>query len=80
MKEEEISKGLEPSPINATGPMSGIFTTKRLPHRCPVCNGNGTVDNGFYSRPGTCPTWASSSTAPEMCRSCGGTGIVWGIE
>ncbi len=43
---------------------------------CPVCNGNGLVSSGFYSRPGTYPFWASSSANPETCRSCNGKGWV----
>ncbi len=45
------------------------------PFRCPVCFGKGIVDAGFYSSPAE--TWPSSSTTPEKCRSCDGTGIVW---
>jgi len=43
--------------------------------RCPVCNGNGLVQNGFYSQTSGC--WTSGSTEFEQCRSCGGTGVVW---
>lgn len=46
-----------------------------LPHRCPVCNGNGLVPNGFYMQ--TSGDWSTSSITPETCRSCSGTGIVW---
>ena len=46
------------------------------PHRCPVCNGNGLVPNGFYTQ--TSGHWSTSSITPEKCRSCNGTGIVWG--
>ena len=46
------------------------------PHRCPVCNGNGLVPNGFYTQ--TSGHWSTSSITPETCRSCGGTGVVWG--
>ena len=46
------------------------------PHRCPVCNGNGLVPNGFYMQ--TSGHWSTSSITPETCRSCGGTGVVWG--
>jgi len=42
--------------------------------RCPVCNGTGHVDNGFYTQ--TSGQWASSSSTPEMCRSCNGRGYV----
>ncbi len=52
--------------------------TKQLrlaPHRCPVCNGNGLVSNGFYMQ--TSGHWSTSSITHETCRSCNGTGIVW---
>ena len=44
--------------------------------KCPVCNGNGLVDNGFYLRPGTVGNWTTSSVEPETCRSCSGKGYV----
>lgn len=43
--------------------------------KCPVCNGRGFVPNGFYST--TNESWYSSSTAPETCRTCNGSGMVW---
>jgi len=46
--------------------------------RCPVCNGNGLVDNGFYRQ--TSGTWTTTNTAPEKCKSCNGQGIVWMSE
>lgn len=46
------------------------------PHVCPVCNGNGKVPNGFYNQ--TSGYVSSTSTTPETCQSCHGTGIVWG--
>ncbi len=42
--------------------------------RCPVCNGNGLVPNGFYNQ--TSGSWDSTSTAPEKCRSCQGQGYI----
>jgi DnaJ-class molecular chaperone len=48
----------------------------RHPFVCPVCGGNGLVANGFYDQIGG--AWNIVSTAPETCRSCNGTGIVWG--
>ena len=42
--------------------------------RCPVCGGTGHVASGFYNRTGD--TWISSTTAPEVCRSCSGKGYV----
>ena len=47
-----------------------------LPYCCPVCCGNGLVTNGFYTQ--VSGHWSSSDATPEMCRSCNGTGIVWG--
>lgn len=46
------------------------------PHVCPVCCGNGIVPNGFYNQ--TSGTWLSSDATPDTCRSCGGTGVLWG--
>jgi len=51
---------------------------RTVPHQCPVCGGNGLVPAGFYDR--TTPTWSTSNTGPETCRSCNGTGIVYGEE
>jgi len=44
------------------------------PHRCPVCNGVGTVPPGFYegNHSGT-----SISTQRATCKACGGSGLVW---
>jgi len=50
----------------------GLFT----PHRCPICGGNGKVMRGFYEQIGG--MWSTTDITPELCRSCGGTGIVWG--
>ena len=57
---------------------SPIFTIKesKQPHTCPVCFGKGIVPNNFYLFAN--PTWTSTNTAPETCRSCGGSGVVWG--
>ena len=46
------------------------------PYVCPVCGGNGLVAQGFYAQ--TSGQWTSTSTAPITCRSCQGTGVVWG--
>ncbi len=43
--------------------------------KCPVCNGNGLVPNGFYNR--TSETWSTSSAAPETCHSCTGRGYIF---
>ncbi len=41
--------------------------------RCPVCNGCGQVDSGFYTQ--TSGNW-SSGGGTEECRSCKGKGYV----
>lgn len=48
-------------------------------YKCPVCQGTGLVPNGFYSNPGM-PTYSSTSTSPETCKSCNGTGIVYDFD
>lgn len=52
-----------------------VPTRPSTPYLCPVCRGNGLVDNGFYNQ--TTGQWASTSTAPEQCRACAGQGVVW---
>ncbi len=48
----------------------------KTPFTCPVCSGNGKVQNGFYN---TVTGLVSTTDATlEQCRSCNGTGIVWG--
>jgi len=47
------------------------YIPDKKPYTCPVCNGKGEVGCGFY-------TGASIGTANEKCRSCNGTGILWG--
>ena len=45
------------------------------PHKCPVCDGRGVVDMGFYD--GTKPDLAPGAVVPkEKCRSCF-NGVVW---
>ena len=72
-------KAIEKLPIDkaTTKNLDIALRSKSLaPHRCPVCNGSGLVPNGFYMQTGG--HWPTTSTIPETCRSCGGTGIVWG--
>lgn len=42
--------------------------------RCPVCFGKGIVPMGFYNTTNT--GYSTTSTAPETCRSCGGSGYI----
>ncbi len=51
-------------------------TGELTPHRCPVCDGSGLVPEGFYMQ--TSGHWSTTVTMPEQCRTCGGTGVVWG--
>ena len=50
----------------------------KIPHKCPICEGNGKVPNGFYRQ--TSGEWCTADATPEMCLSCMGTGIVWGKD
>ena len=45
----------------------------KIPYRCPFCGGTMTVHAGFYSG-----GYLGTSASPEPCRSCSGTGIIWG--
>lgn len=45
------------------------------PHKCPVCVGRGEVPVGFYGDP-----LASTSLSDDTtCRSCKGSGVLWGF-
>jgi len=50
------------------------YEYKKQPYACPVCQGRGTVRCGFYTHG---EYFASSNTAPEVCKSCKGSGIIW---
>lgn len=45
------------------------------PFVCPVCEGRGFVQGGFYST--TIGVWSSGDLSTEPCRSCNGTGVIW---
>lgn len=52
-------------------------TLQKQPFRCPVCGGNGLVPDGFYDT--TTGQWTAPTYVLSVnCRSCNGTGIVWG--
>jgi len=57
----------EPPPVLEVG-----FVGEEKPHRCPVCEGRGTVMGGFYAG-----TFYATGTAREECKACEGDGIVW---
>lgn len=44
----------------------------QVPHRCPVCEGRGTVAAGFYQ-----PGAEKVSSSRDQCRSCSGKGVLW---
>ena len=45
--------------------------TRKVPYKCPVCNGSG---EGPYISTGL------SNTLPPKCKACKGEGLVWGEE
>ena len=47
----------------------------KVAQQCPVCGGCGLVPCGFYEQYGVATTTVFSR---QPCRSCSGTGIVWG--
>ena len=47
--------------------------THRCPHRCPVCNGSGSVDEHLYTQ----FPFAGTTLNRVPCCSCTGTGMVW---
>lgn len=38
-------------------------------HKCPVCNGRGTVPPGFYDD-------GTTTDVRQTCRACGGKGVI----
>ena len=54
---------------------SPIFPDDKKPYCCPVCGGKGLLPHGFYI---PSKAFSSCSTEPETCRTCGGTGVIWG--
>lgn len=49
-------------------------TLGRLPYRCSVCDGRGSVPVGHYLLDG----FAIDNS--RMCKVCGGSGLVWSVE
>lgn len=62
-------------PERCGGNWSSIII-KKQPYTCSVCLGRGIVPSGFYTSTGN--TWVTTATSPEQCKSCNGTGVVWG--
>ena len=61
----------------STNPMQWKIDSRPTPHCCPVCEGRGIVPAGFYAVPKQQPSYTSTSSGPETCRSCSGKGIVY---
>lgn len=51
---------------------------EKQPYTCPVCIGNGQVMSGFYTNTGRMYSTIILESGTEKCRSCGGSGFVWG--
>lgn len=54
-----------PYPYPSQYPDVVVHTQTQTPHKCPVCEGRGKVEKGFYDN-------------DELtCRSCLGLGVIW---
>ena len=61
------------------GPDPVTTVTRHIQQRCPVCEGHRIVPAGFYFYPPG-QEHGSTSTAPERCQQCGGTGMIAATE
>jgi hypothetical protein len=50
---------------------------EKKPHKCPCCDGAGKVSRPPWI-PGDVESWTSGDIGVYECRSCNGTGVVWG--
>ena len=66
------------APVASTAQPGRLQPGGFQPFKCPVCMGVGSVPKGFYDIGGG--NILASSTAAEMCRYCGGRGVVWREE
>jgi DnaJ-class molecular chaperone len=48
------------------------------PHKCPVCNGQGTVSKPPYIA-GDQASWIASDSRLYPCLACNGTGVIWDV-
>ena len=46
---------------------------EKMPKICPICKGRGEMSRGFYLG---VEIWDDNGTALEMCKTCGGSGLV----
>lgn len=66
----------QPCPWHTACPQQPLYNNvwvpaPRVPHRCPVCEGRGTVPVNFYTRAS-----ATTDAGDIACRSCVG-GIIY---
>lgn len=54
----------------------GLLPIETKPHKCPICVGNQTIVTGYYRPTGN--VLHGNGYEEETCRTCNGTGIVWG--
>ena len=55
--------------------LKDVDNSGKVPHRCPICGGNGIVSGGFYTTLNGCTGLTTNLT--EQCKQCSGTGILW---
>lgn len=56
------------------GEGSATWAQAQRPYRCPICEGKGIVSHGFYE----IGSVSTNSPTTDRCRSCAGSGVVWG--
>jgi len=52
---------------------------RRMPHRCPVCDGTGLTNRPPGIAEDQC-TWGTSNSSPFPCFTCDGKGMIWEME
>jgi hypothetical protein len=80
-----IDSGFKPAkvkqpPLDPDEVSKPIFN-RGAPYRCPICHGKGLVPNNFYLELASFSAgghYTTTSTMPERCRACSGTGVIWG--
>ena len=55
---------------------AGMEAKGLIPYKCPVCDGQGTVNKPSWVA-GDQHEYTAAGCGPYPCRACGGTGIIW---
>lgn len=71
IEEKEIVETERQAMLDQMAEVSKVKT----PYCCPVCGGSCIVPGGFYLSPSGNTI---STNVTEPCKSCQGTGIIWG--